>query len=382
VDFSFSDEQERLRARVRAFATGRLAPHYQAGDRLGRMRPELPGEMAAEGLLGLRVPVVHGGAGADCVTTGVAMEEVARADLNAGYLLLLAALIADILLASGTEQQRRRWLPRIAAGADLPALCLTEPEHGSDAAAIELRAEAASDGAWRLTGTKTSVMLGMLATHGLVFARTGEAGARGVTAFYVPLVDAHVRRLPLRDLGNRSMGRATLELTGLPAGREHVVGGEGLGFVQVMRGFEYSRALISLMCVASAQAAIDDSLEHARTRHAFGQPIGRFEGLSFPLVEHATYLRAARLLAYEALWLKDAELPHTVPANMAKWWAPRAAADAAHQALLAFGHHGWSEESPQGQRMRDIMGLEIGDGTAQIAKLVVARALLGRDAAP
>ncbi|HSR24185.1 MAG TPA: acyl-CoA dehydrogenase family protein [Candidatus Eisenbacteria bacterium] len=381
MDFSFSDEQERLRARVRTFAAGRLAPHYQAGDRERRMRPELPREMAAEGLLGLRVPVEHGGAGADCVTTGVAMEEVARADLNAGYLLLLAALIADILLASGTEEQRRRWLPSIAAGTDVPALCLTEPEHGSDAAAVELRAEAAAGG-WRLTGTKTSVMLGMQATHGLVFARTGEPGARGVTAFYVPLDGAHVSRLPLRDLGNRSMGRARLELAGLPAGREHVVGGEGLGFVQVMRGFEYSRALISLMCVATAQAAVDDALEHARTRHAFGQPIGRFQGLSFPLVEHATYLRAARLLAYEALWLKDSGRPHTVPANMAKWWAPRAAADAAHQALLAFGHHGWSEESPQGQRMRDIMGLEIGDGTAQIAKLVVARALLGRDAAP
>lgn len=381
MDLSFSDAQERLRSRTRAFAAERLAPHYQEGDRSGRMRPELPGELAAEGLLGLRVPVEHGGAGVDCVTTGVAMEEVAAADLNAGYLLLLAALIADILLANGTATQRRDWLPAIATGAHLPALCLTEPEHGSDAAAIELRAEAGSGG-WRLTGVKTSTMLGMQATHGLVFARTGEAGARGISAFYVPLDGPRVRRLPLSDLGNRSMGRATLELDGLPAGPEHLVGGEGMGFVQVMRGFEYSRALISLMCVACAQAAVDEALEHARTRVAFGQPIGRFQGLSFPLVEHATYLRAARLLAYEALWLKDAGRPHTVPANMAKWWAPKTAAEAAHQALLTFGHHGWSDASPQGQRMRDIMGLEIGDGTAQIAKLVVARALLGRDAAP
>jgi cyclohexanecarboxyl-CoA dehydrogenase len=381
VDFSFSDEQERLRERARAFAADRLAPHYQAGDRAGHMRPELPAEMAAEGLLGLRVPAEHGGVGADCVTTGVAMEEVAAADLNAGYLLLLAALIADILLASGAAEQRARWLPPIARGEHVPALCLTEAEHGSDAAAIELLAEPGGDG-WRLTGAKTSVMLGTMATHGLVFARTGEAGARGITAFYVPLDAPHVRRLPLSDLGNRAMGRATLEFAGLPAARDAVVGGEGLGFVQVMRGFEYSRALISLMCVACAQAAVDDALAYAADRQAFGQPIGRFQGLSFPLVEHATYLRAARLLAYEALWLKDAGRPHTVPANMAKWWAPKTAAEAAHQALLTFGHHGWSDASPQGQRMRDIMGLEIGDGTAQIAKLVVARALLGREAAP
>ncbi|HXM56400.1 MAG TPA: acyl-CoA dehydrogenase family protein, partial [Candidatus Dormibacteraeota bacterium] len=240
MDFSFSDDQERLRERVRAFAAARLAPHYQAGDRAGRMRPELPAEMAAEGLLGLRVPAEHGGMGAGCVTTGVAMEEVAAADLNAGYLLLLAALIADILLASGTAEQRGRWLPAIGAGAQLPALCLTEAEHGSDAAAIELRADADGDG-WRLTGAKTSVMLGAVATHGLVFARTGDAGARGITAFYVPLEAPHVRREPLSDLGNRAMGRATLEFRGLRAEAGAVVGGEGLGFVQVMRGFEYSR---------------------------------------------------------------------------------------------------------------------------------------------
>jgi cyclohexanecarboxyl-CoA dehydrogenase len=381
VDFSFSPSQERLREQVRAFAAERLAPSYQSGDREGRMRPELPAEMAAAGVLALRVPPEHGGQGADSVTTGLAIEELARADFNAAYLALLAALIADILMANGTDEQRARWLPPIATGEDLPALCLTEPEHGCDAAAIELAA-ARFDGGWRLSGTKTSIMLGMYATTGLVFARTGEPGPRGVTAFYAPLEARYVRRLPLRDLGNRAMGRATLELSELPLGADAVVGGEGLGFVQVMRGFEYSRALISLMCVACAQAAIDDALEHAGTREAFGQPIGRFQGLSFPLVEHATHLRAARLLALEALWLKDQGLPHTVPANMAKWWAPRAASEAVHQALLTFGHRGWSEESPQGQRMRDIMGLEIGDGTAQVAKLVVARALLGREAAP
>jgi len=381
LDLSFSEEQERLRREVRAFAAERLAPFYQAGDREARMRPELPGEMAALGLLGLRVPAPLGGRGADCVTTGVAMEEVARADFNAGYLLLLAALIADILVTNASPAQQSAWLPAIAAGAALPALCLTEPEHGSDAAALELRAEPDGEG-WRLHGVKTSVMVGMYATHGLVFARTSDDGARGVTAFYVPLSGSRIGRQGFDDLGNRSMGRARVEFDGLPAGARSIVGGLGRGFVQVMRGFEYSRALISLMCVASAQAAIDDALEHARTRHAFGQPIGRFQGVAFPLVEHATHLRAARLLAYEALWLKDAGQPHSVPANMVKWWAPRLAADAAHQALLTFGQHAWSNDSPQGQRMRDVMGLEIGDGTAQVTKLVLARALLGREAAP
>jgi cyclohexanecarboxyl-CoA dehydrogenase len=128
--------------------------------------------------------------------------------------------------------------------------------------------------------------------------------------------------------------------------------------------------------------SLDEAFAHARSRQAFGQPVGRFQGLSFPLVEHATFLHAARLLAYEALWRKDTGLDHRVTANMAKWWAPRAAFEAIHQALLTLGQFGWSEQSPLGQRLRDVMGLEIGDGTAQVAKLVVARLLLGREYAP
>jgi cyclohexanecarboxyl-CoA dehydrogenase len=161
-----------------------------------------------------------------------------------------------------------------------------------------------------------------------------------------------------------------------------MVGGEGEGFVAVMRGFDYSRAVIGLMCLGIASAALDDALAHAREREAFGRPIGTFQGLAFPLVEFATQIRAARHLCYEALALKDAGKDPAVPANMAKWWAPKLAVDAVHQALLTFGHAGWSTDNPVGQRLRDVIGLEIGDGTAQIAKLVVARHLLGREAAP
>jgi cyclohexanecarboxyl-CoA dehydrogenase len=140
--------------------------------------------------------------------------------------------------------------------------------------------------------------------------------------------------------------------------------------------------VIGLACLGTAAAALDDALEYARQRVAFGQPIGTFEGVSFPLVEQATYLRAARHVCYEALWRKDNGLDHTVEANMAKWWAPKLAMEITHQALLTFGHSGYSSDNPQGQRMRDVIGLEIGDGTAQIAKLVLARKLLGRAYAP
>ncbi|MBN9102719.1 MULTISPECIES: acyl-CoA dehydrogenase family protein [unclassified Pseudonocardia] len=381
MDYGFSAEQEAFRQELRAFSTKELAPHYRSDDLAATLRPDLAPTLARMGLTGLRVPERFGGQEADAVTTGMAAEEVSRADFNACYLLLNSALVSEILLAGAGEEQLARWLPPIASGASVPALCLTEPAQGSDAANLQLRAE--PDGAgWRLFGEKTSISLGMHADVGAVFARTGGPGARGVSAFMVDLGDEHLARTPLDDHGSRAIGRASLYFDGLPVGRDQLIGTEGEGFISVMKGFDYSRAVIGLMCLGIASAALDDAFAYAREREAFGKPIGTFQGLAFPLVECATHLRAARLLCYEALALKDAGRDPAVPANMAKWWAPKLAADIVHQSLLTFGHAGWSTDNPQGQRLRDVIGLEIGDGTAQIAKLVVARHLLGRAFAP
>jgi len=383
MDFLFTPEQNALAEKVRAFTADRIAPAAAENDRLGRFREGLFADLAAEGLFGLRIPAEYGGRELPAVSTGIVLEELARGDLTVCYPVLNAALVGGVLAAQGTQEQRERWLPEIARGEALVALCMTEPGHGTDAAALEMRAEPSPGGGWRLTGEKTSIMFGGYATHGLVFARTGEAPrSRGVTAFYVRLDDAHVSRTVLRDLGSRAGGRASLVFDGHPAGPQDVVGGTGMGFVQGMRGFDYSRALIALMCVSVARASLDEALAHAREREAFGQPLGRFQGLSFPLVEHATFLHAARLVAYEALWRNDAGLVHRAEANMAKWWAPRAAVDAAHQALLTLGHLGWSEDRELARRLRDVIGTQLADGSANATKLVLARELLGRDSAP
>lgn len=381
MDFTLRPEQEAYLAELRGFGEKELAPHYRADDLAGALRPDLIPTMARMGLTGLRVPERFGGQEADAVTTGMAAEEIARHDFNACYVLLDSALVSDILLAGASEEQQTRWMPSIASGATVPAVCLTEPGQGSDAANLALRAEPDGDG-WRLIGEKTSISLGMYTPVGVVFARTGGAGARGVSAFFVDLTGPHLQRTPLDDLGSRSIGRASLYFDGVRVGREDMIGAEGEGFVAVMRGFDYSRAVIGLMCLGIASAALDDAMAYAREREAFGRPIGTFQGVAFPLVEFATQIRAARHLCYEALALKDAGKDPAVPANMAKWWAPKLAADAVHQALLTFGHAGWSTDNPVGQRLRDVIGLEIGDGTAQIAKLVVARHLLGRGSAP
>lgn len=380
--FDFTPEQEALAERVRAFTAKRVAPFAAQADRDSCFPAHLLGELAGEELLGLGISPDHGGGGAGAVATGIVLEELARGDISACWPVLNAALVGGILEANGSSDQQKAWLPQIAAGESVVALCLTEQEHGTDAAAIELRAEPAGSG-WRLSGEKASVNLGGYATHGLVFARTGEPGASGITAFFLRLDGPQVTVTPTgEDLGSRAGRRSRVRFDAAPAVEEEIVGGLGMAFRQVMRGFDYSRALIALMSVSAATASVEEALARARDRVVFGQPLGRFQGASFPLVEHLTLLHAARLLAYEALWRRDAGLEHRVEANMAKWWGPRAASDAAHQALLTFGQQAWSDELPLGRRLRDLIGNELADGTANATKLVLARQLLGREHAP
>lgn len=381
MNFDFDAETEAFRQHLRVFGRTQLAPHYQADDRAGRFHDGLQEQLAQLGLFGLLIPENLGGQGASYIASGVACEEIARADFNAGWLITNALLISDILTTHGTDEQKSRWLPPIAAGEHVPAICLTEPGHGTDASALEMRAERHDDG-WLLTGEKTSISWGMHADYALVFARTGGPGAGGISGFYVPLTAKEVSRTAFRDVGGRAIGRASIHFDGLYVPAEDMVGAEGKGFTSVMQGFDYSRGLIALLCIGGAQASIDEALEYSQQRQAFGQPIGKFQGVAFPLVEYATHLRAARLLSYEVLWRKDNGLPHTMEGAMVKWWVPQLAVDAAHQALLTFGQLGYSEDFPHSQRMRDIMGMEIGDGTAQVSKIVVARQLLGRASAP
>lgn len=381
MDFVFDADEASYQQELRRFAGKALAPHYQPDDRAARLRPELVTDMANMGLTGLRIPEEHGGQNAGAVIAGMAAEEVGRADFNATYLIINTALISDIIARNGTAEQQSAWLPAIASGSALPALCVTEPGHGTDAAGLELKAVPDRDG-WRLYGEKTSITLGMAASTALVLARTGGAGAHGVSAFYVELDEDSLTRTGFDDLGSRAIGRAALHFDGMPVPAGRMLGEPGAGFASVMQGFDYSRAIIGLACLGAAQVSLEETLQWARDREAFGRPIGQFEGVAFPLAEHASYLRGARHVCYEALWRKDTGREHSSEAAMAKFWAPKLAAETIHQCLLTFGHLAYSTESPLGQRLRDVIGLEIGDGTAQVSKLVIARHLLGREYAP
>lgn len=381
MHYGFDEDQEAYAREIRRWATKVLAPHYQSDDAAGRFRPELTGELAQMGLTGLRIPEEYGGQEATALIAGIAAEEVGRADFNASYVIIVTALISDILVRNATEEQRARWLPGIASGEVIPCICITEPEHGTDAAAMELKAVPTEDG-WTLHGEKTSITLGTVAHQGLVLARTGGPGARGISAFWVDMDHPSISRSGFDDLGGRSIGRASIHFDATPVPRDALVGEEGGGFVSVMQGFDYSRAIIGLACLGAAQISLEEALQWARDRHAFGQPLGKFQGVSFPLADAATHLRGARHVCYEALWRKDQDLEHSAEAAMAKFWAPKLAAEVIHRALLTVGHVAYSSESPIGQRLRDVIGLEIGDGTEQVSKLIISRHLLGRDSAP
>lgn len=382
MHYGFDEDEEAFRIEVHRWAEKVLAPHYQADDKTAVFRRQQALDMAQMGLTGLRIPEEYGGQDATAVIAGIAAEEVGRADFNAGYLIINTALISDILVRNCTEQQKQAWLPGIASGETVPCIMITEPGAGTDAASLGLKAVPDGDDTWVLDGEKTSITLGMAADGAVVLARTGGDGARGVSAFWVDMSDPGISRTAFDDLGSRAIGRASIHFDDVRVTRADMIGEEGGGFVSVMQGFDYSRAIIGLLCLGAAQQSLDEALQWSRDRVAFGRPIGTFQGVSFPLAEQATYVAGARHVCYEALWRKDNDLDHSAEAAMAKFWAPKLATEVIHQCLLTLGHVGYSTEHKVGQRLRDVIGLEIGDGTAQVSKLVISRNLLGRAYAP
>jgi cyclohexanecarboxyl-CoA dehydrogenase len=382
MDLAFSPEQDELVRTLRQFARRELAPRSAEWDRTGEFPWEAWRRMGELGLLGLRVPAAYGGQDADFVTFGLAMEEIGRGDFSCTYAIQLAGLAGQILGRSGSEEIKTRWLPPTASGEAVVALALTEPGAGSDAANLACRAERDGE-SYVITGEKSGISLGMAAHAAIVFARTDPAGrARGVTAFLVPLDRPGVSRSPLRDMGTRAIGRAVLAFDHVRLPASHRLGEEGTGFYQVMQGFDYNRIGIALACLGVAQQSVEETMVYVKERKAFGHPLARFEGVSFAIAEAATHLEACRWLCYRALWLADQGRPHTKESAMTKWWGPRLAVDTIHQCLLLHGHYGYTDELPFAQRMRDVIGLEIGDGAAEVMKMVVARELMGRESLP
>lgn len=383
MDFSITDDQQGLVETARRFSRERIAPGYRQSERDGVIDRALFKEMGELGYLGVEFDEKYGGLGLDNLTAGLLVEALCADDMNIGYVTVNMSLIGQILSNFGRPEVVTPWMEAMVAGELIPSIALTEPGGGSDAANLALRARRDGDD-FILDGEKTSISLATQADFSVVFARTGtrESGARGISAFLVPLNTPGITRTAFEDHGNASVGRGSLFFDGVRIPAENMLGDENMGFTQVMQGFDYSRALLGIQCLAVARLSIDETWAHITERQAFGQPLSAFQGVSFPLAEADTMVTAARMMCLQTLWLKDNNLPHTAEAAMCKWWGPKLAYDTINTCLLLHGHAGYSHELPFEQRMRDVLGLQIGDGTAQIMKLVIARQRAGRKNVP
>jgi len=379
-----NDDQKALQESARRFARERLLPDYQKRERIGKLDRELVAEMGRLGFLGMDLPEDLGGMGADAVTTGLIAEELAYGDFNVSAVPVGISLNGAILIRHAQPEVVREWVPRMTRGQAVVAICLTEPRGGSDASNLQLKARRVTDASgdhYVINGEKTSITFADRADAYLIFARTGkpDEGAKGVSAFFIPYDGTKgISRTCFDDVGSAIIGRGSVFFDDVRVPVSHRLGDEGKGFTQVMQGFDYSRALIGLQCCGAAQASLDEAWAYAKEREAFGRPIGQFQGVSFPLAEYESQIAAVRQLCYHALALRDAGAPHTAEAAMCKWMGPKTAFDTIHQCLLTFGHYGWSKDLPHQQRLRDVMGLEIGDGTAAVMKLIIARERIGR----
>jgi len=369
---------DEFRTMLRGYAADRLAPDYARWRTEPFPRSRLA-ELGELGVFGLLAPPELGGtfgAGGGYMALGVASEELARGDFNVSYFLQLQSIATRLFDQSDEAEVRQRWVPAIVRGEALASFALTEPGTGSDAAAITTKA--VRDGSdWVISGEKASITFAGNADVCAVFARTGDRGPGGISLFAVPLDLAGVSRQPVASSTAHLTQRGSLFFDEVRVPASHLVGTEGGAFAAAMSAFDFNRAIIALACVGVAQQSLDETMDHVRTRSTFGQPLATRQGVSFQLAEHLAQLHSARLLAYETLRLADAGKPHVTEAAMTKWLGPKLSAEAIHACIILHGWTGFNDELPYSQRLNDVIGLEVGDGTPEIMKAVIARQAIG-----
>ncbi len=393
MGFELSKEHEDFRRVVRDFAAEQVAPHVAQWDAEQRFPVELVPRMGDLGLFGLVAPEEFGGAGGDFTSLCVAIEELGRVDQSVGITLSAGVgLGINPILTFGTQEQKERWLPDLVAGRALAAFGLTEPGAGSDAAATRTRAvldagAAGGAGEWVVDGAKAFITNSGTALTSVVTvtARTGERpdGRPEISTVMVPSGTPGLTVEPAyRKLGWHASDTHGLAFEGCRVPADHLLGERGRGVHQFLAILDDGRIAISALAVGLAQACLDATRVQASTRVAFGRPIGANQGVSFAVADLAVAVEAARLLTYKAAWLKDehsagrrtlAEVKQA--AAVAKLYSSTAAVDATRTATQVFGGAGFIEDSPVARFYRDAKILEIGEGTSEIQRLVIARGL-------
>jgi short-chain 2-methylacyl-CoA dehydrogenase len=377
MEFDLSPEHEAFRRVVRDFAQAEIAPHCEAWDRDHVFPVDTVLKMGELGLFGLPFPEEYGGSAADFTTLCVAIEELGRVDSSMAITLEAGVgLGANPIFTFGTEEQRLRWLPDLCAGRALAAFGLTEPDGGSDAGATRTRA-ALDDGAgqWVIDGAKAFITnSGTPITS--VLTVTARTGPDEVSALLVPAGTAGLTvEPPYRKMGWHASDTHGLTFAGCRVPAENLLGHRGAGFHQFLATLDDGRIAIAALAVGLAAACLEQSVEYARGRTAFGGPIGRYQAVAFKCADLAVAVENARLLTYKAAWLKDTGRPFKRAAAMAKLYATEAAVTATREATQIFGGAGFVDETPVARFYRDAKVLEIGEGTSEIQRLVISRDL-------
>jgi cyclohexanecarboxyl-CoA dehydrogenase len=381
MEFGLTEEHGTLREAARKFAVEVLAPGAKERARDNRIPEWMIQNIAELGYTGMTAGAKYGGQKMDMVSVGVVVEEFGRVDIPAAHVVMIPTQFCA-LLESGTEAQRQQWLPSLCQGELMPCLAITDADCGTDAAAIRMRAVRDGD-SYVLNGEKAPVTRAMQANSIIVWAKTDPtAGARGVSCFFVAADTSGLSFTEIPHAGLIPLQCATVGFDAVQVPADRRIGEEGQGFYMLMDRFDVIRVLLCLVAIGQAATSLGEVTEYAKIRHAFGRPIAKYEGISFKIAEAATKLDAARLLCYRALWMRDQGLRHSKESAMAKWYAPSVAFDVIHDCVLMMGHYGYSTEHPFAQRLLDVMGYQIADGTSEAQKLVIVRDMIGRQFLP
>jgi alkylation response protein AidB-like acyl-CoA dehydrogenase len=373
-----SPEQRQIRDTLRAFARDELAPHAAAWDRDHVFPRDALRALGALGALGVVVPEAGGGAGLDYVSLAVVLEEIAAGDGATSTIVSVQnSVVCGPIHAFGSEAQKSRYLPRLARGEQLGCFCLTEPQAGSDASALATRAERRGD-AYVLNGVKQFITSGANADVAIVFALTDKsAGKRGISAFVVDTKTPGFVVARVEDkLGQRASDTAQIVFENCAVPATSLLGNEGDGYRIALANLEGGRIGIAAQAVGMARAALDAALAYARERRAFGMPIVEHQAVSFRLADMATKIEVARQMVWHAAALRDAGEPCLKEASMAKLFASEMAEAVASDAIQIHGGYGYVADFPVERIYRDVRVRQIYEGTSDIQRLVIGRALL------
>ena len=377
MDFSYTSEQQMVQRMARSFANEVIAPNAAELDAEARFPVEIVERMAELGFLGLPIPEEYGGSGLDSICYALAVEEIGRACASTGITLAAhVSLGCAPLYLFGTDEQKLKWLVPAARGQLLAAFGLTEPEAGSDAGATRTTA-CLEDDHWVINGTKCFITNASRGGLVIVTARTDEgAGTRGISCIIVPTgTPGFSVSKQYEKMGLRASDTVELSLEDCRVPAANLLGARGQGFKQFLQVLDGGRIGIAALSLGIARASLEAAVKYAGERVQFGRPIGKFQAIGFRLADIATRIELARTITHKAAWLKDNKLPFTKEAAMAKLSASEAAVEAALAAIQVHGGYGYMKEYPVERFLRDAKLMEIGEGTSEIQRLVIARQL-------